>query len=115
MNLEDFKYNYETTFEYASHASNTLTYEIDLLRCSRSVKERFLDGKTVLEKLLELKQTSLFITSMDIEYGESGNASMYGSICYKMDDDLIYDVTVSHDDFMDFVDILKDYEAMERL
>ena len=103
MNLKEFEYSYKNSFDYDNPEHKT-TYAINLLRCSPERLERFLDGKTILEKLLELKETYEFLSNMDIEY--CGSHTIEGSVTFHMNDKSQFKVTVSHDDFMDFAEIV---------
>lgn len=110
MNLKEFEYSYETSFDYANPAHKTISYGIDLLRCSPERMERVLDGKTILEKLLELRETSEYISNMDTEY--CGSHTIEGSVTFHMNDKTQCKVTVSHDDFMDFAEIVNTLEGL---
>lgn len=112
MKLKEFVYSYEPPFDYASPAHKT-SHHINLLACSPELLERFLDGKTILEKLIELLETSEFISSMYIEY--YGICTIEGPIVFQIDNKTQYVVTVSHDDFTDFAEIMKDYEVIDEL
>lgn len=109
MNLKEFEYSYESTFDYAN-PTHKRTYGINLLRCSPEQLERVLDGKTILEKLLELRETSEFISKMDIEY--CGSRTIEGSVTFHMNEKSQFKVTVSHDDFMDFAEIVNTLEGL---
>lgn len=120
MNLKEFEHSCEATFDHAHRAYTaykTLTHDINLLTCSPEVLERFLYGKTVLEKLLELRETSEFIYNMDsnMDIGYDGSYTRKGYIVFQINESLHYKVTVSYDDFMDFTEIMKDYEVIDKL
>lgn len=109
MNLKEFEYSYESVFDYANPTHKRIVYGINLLRCSPEMLERVLDGRTILEKLLELQETSKFVYKMDIEYC---GISTVGSIVFQIDDKNQYEVTVSPDDFMVFAEIKNTLEGL---
>lgn len=110
MNLKEFEYSYESTFDYANPTHKRTEHAINLLRCSPEQLERVLDGKTILENLLELLETSKFISKMDIEY--CGSRTIEGSVTFHLNDKRQFKVTVSHDDFMDFAEIVNTLEGL---
>lgn len=89
-------------------------YDINLLTCSKESANLFLEGQTIVQKLVELRGQSIRIDSMytNVRYPLEDS----GTVVFVMSEFSIeYNVTVSLDDFNEFSDILKDYETLEEL